>query len=96
MQRSRQEWLKAGDKNTKFFQTRASHRRRKNTVRRLRRQDGSWCDSNETMIQMAQDFYQQLYSSEGSDNGEHILEMIQGMVSDKMNAALIATLTIMK
>jgi hypothetical protein len=48
-QRSRQEWLKAGDRNTRYFQNRCSHRRRKNTILGLRRDDGSMCRTNEGM-----------------------------------------------
>jgi hypothetical protein len=69
-QRSRQEWLKAGDRNTKYFQNRASHRKRKNTVKALRRDDGSRCTTNEGMVDMTLAFYQRLYTSEGSTNSE--------------------------
>ena len=42
-QRSRVDWLQDGDQNTKYFQNRASHRKRKNTVKALRREDGTKC-----------------------------------------------------
>jgi hypothetical protein len=35
-----------------FFQNRASHRRRKNTVRFLKRDDGSRCDTDDGMREM--------------------------------------------
>jgi hypothetical protein len=92
-QRSRQDWLKAGDKNTKFFQNHCSHRRRKNTVLGLRREDGSLCKSNEGMLQLAKDFYGSLYASEGSTNSEKILDLIGRPVSEEMNRALGATWT---
>jgi hypothetical protein len=87
-QRSRQEWLKAGDKNTKNFQNCCSHRRRKNTVLGLRREDGSLCKSNEGMLDMAQAFYQELYASEGSANVEQILNLMNPSVTEGMNRAL--------
>jgi hypothetical protein len=71
-QRSRLEWLKAGDKNTRYFQNRASHRRRKNTIQALRRPDGSRCTTDEEMRALAQYFYSSLYTSEGAE-GMHAI-----------------------
>ena len=92
-QRSRQDWLRAGDQNTKYFQNRASHRRRKNTIRGLRRADGSMCNTNDGMSEMAMAFYRQLYSSEGSNNSDHVLNLITESVSEEMNQALTVALT---
>jgi hypothetical protein len=92
-QRSRQDWLKAGDKNTKYFHNRASHRRRKNTVRGLRREDGSLCTTNEEMGSLARAFYHSLYTSEGSDGGDQVLELIHGLVTNEMNTSLTAGFT---
>jgi hypothetical protein len=92
-QRSRQEWLKSGDRNTRFFQNRASHRRRKNTVRFLKRDDGSRCDTDVGMREMAQAFYLNLYSSEGAANMDRILDRIETVVTPEMNDKLTAAIT---
>jgi hypothetical protein len=89
-QRSRQDWLKAGDRNTKFFQNCASHRKRKNTVRALKRDDGSLCNTNEGMLEMALAFYQQLYTSEGSSNSDPVINLIDAFVTEDMNRGLTA------
>ena len=65
-QRSRVGWLQEGDQNTRYFQNRASHRKRKNTVRALRREDGSRCTMDDEMRTMAASFYANLFRSEGS------------------------------
>jgi hypothetical protein len=92
-QRSRQEWLKAGDHNTIFFLNRASHCKRKNTVRGLRREDGSLCNTNDGMRQMALAFYQELYSSDGSNNSDRVLQLIKASITDDMNRALTGAIS---
>ena len=41
-QRSRNGWLKAGDKNTTFFHTKASKRFQRNSINRVQVGDNTW------------------------------------------------------
>jgi hypothetical protein len=80
-QRSIQEWLKAGDKNTRYFQNRVSHRRRKNTIRGLLREDGSVCNTNEGMRGMARYLYQNHFTTEGSNTMGRLLQLMDSFVT---------------
>ena len=62
LQRSRVTWLREGGQNTKYFQNRASHRKRKNTIKALRRADGTRCTVDEEMRDMAATFYEDLFT----------------------------------
>ena len=66
-QRSRIDWLQWGDQNTKYFQNRASRRRRKNTVKALMRDDGTRCVTDDGMREVAASFYANLFSTEGPE-----------------------------
>lgn len=62
MQKSRIDWLRLGDKNTKFFHTATLVRRARNKVERLQNEDGSWVTDNEVMKNMAVHYYEELFS----------------------------------
>lgn len=81
-QRSRIDWLQAGDQNTKYFQNRASHCKRKNTIRALHCEDGSKCSVDEEMRELLAYFYENLFSSEGSSGVDELLDKIVPCVCD--------------
>lgn len=89
-QRARIEWLKHGDKNTYFFHLRASRRRRKNKIKALQRADGQATENAEEMEAMTTVFYKKLYTSEGVQDMDQVLEMVPRKVTDEMNATLNA------
>ena len=57
-QRSRIQWLAAGDKNTRFFHLRASQRRKRNKVSELVKDDGTLESREEVLGSMARLFYE--------------------------------------
>jgi hypothetical protein len=59
-QRSRIQWLAAGDKNTCFFHLRASQRRKKNKVSELQREDGTLVNTEQELGALATNFYKNL------------------------------------
>ena len=70
-----------------------THRKRKNTIKALRREDGTTCTVDEQMREMATSFYEGLFTSDGSSGAVVLLQNIQQIVSPEMNATLTAPIT---
>lgn len=64
-QRSRTQWMKEGDRNTRFFHQRASNRRRKNTIKGLRDEAELWQDSPDGIEHVVVDYFQKIFRSQG-------------------------------
>jgi len=42
-QRSKVQWMGLGDRNTKYFHSKASERKKKNTINKIMDKNGNWC-----------------------------------------------------
>ncbi|KAL5791779.1 hypothetical protein ACOSP7_000373 [Xanthoceras sorbifolium] len=62
-QRSRATWLKAGDKNSKFFHAKASQRRRRNKINGILDSDGVWKEKEADIARVVSDYYNKLFDS---------------------------------
>ena len=92
-QRSRISWLTAGDKNTRFFHLRASQRRRKNRISKLKRPDGQLTEDLLEMGDLISSFYKELYTSEGTEDMASVLNTVPTKVTPEMNDQLLAPFT---
>ena len=59
-QRSRVKWLKAGDKNSKFFHSSTIHRRQVNIITRLNTNRG-WLTDDSAIISHINGFFEQIF-----------------------------------
>ena len=90
-QRAHVSWLKDGDRNTKFFHTKASQRRRRNYIQGLYDNNNRWCTQKQGIIDTVVDFYQSLFTSANSDSFDEVLDEIPHLVTSDMNAQLTDT-----
>jgi hypothetical protein len=84
-QRSRIEWLKKGDQNTKFFHRKASGRARKNRIAKLKRSDGSFETDEDEIIKRTQLFFETLYTEDPNVDPSVLLDVVLPVVSDEIN-----------
>jgi hypothetical protein len=87
-QRSHVQWLTAGDRNIRFFHLRASQRRKKNRISKLKREDDSIATYEIELGDMATKFYRELYKSEGVQGMDEVLASVPNKVSELMNNML--------
>ena len=88
-QRAKVQLLKDGDRNTMFFHSKASQRRRKNYIKGLYDNDGQWCTNPSRVEGIVLEFYQALFTSQNSENFDEILAQIPRVVTNEMNNDLM-------
>jgi hypothetical protein len=87
-QRSRINWLKEGDRNTKKIHQKATWRARKNKIERLMKPDGSMTEDKEEMEDMATKFFTDLYTADKHVQPDIITDSVQVQISQDMNEKL--------
>ena len=95
-QRSKVAWLRDGDRNSRFFHSKTSQRRRRNYITKLHDANGGWCSSQDQVNATIIDFYQTLFTSGNLNNFEEVIETIPHVVTDKMNDILMVELHMRK
>lgn len=63
MQKSRDTWIKLGDRNTAYFHSKTIARRRRNRILTIQDHEGVWQSDAETLKGMTQSFFRDLYSA---------------------------------
>ncbi|KAL5580779.1 hypothetical protein UlMin_013221 [Ulmus minor] len=89
-QRSKDMWLKCGDRNSKFFHQKASARKSKNSITGLLDNNEKWCDEEEGMAHIIERYFETLFSypSLSSVDLDRVLDTIERKVTPQLNAQL--------
>ena len=61
-QKSREKWIKFGDKNTAFFHAQTIIRRKRNRIHRLQLPDGTWSSDSDTLQDEAQRYFKSFFT----------------------------------
>ena len=92
-QRSRAEWLQAGDRNTGYFHCRATQRQLRNCVTQLRIRDGQWITSYAQVPPLFVEYYNSIFQTANPEQVEEVVENIPQVVTKEMNSQLIREYT---
>jgi hypothetical protein len=88
-QRAKQNWYKNGDRNTPFFHAWADHRRRINHIGRIVDEGGRLWSNKKEIPKVFIEFYQRLFTSEGTQGVEDCLSSLEPRVTAGMNEELM-------
>ena len=92
-QRSRDSWLKEGDRNTKYFHSRGLHRRRRNSILSLKTEAGEHVIDPELIGVQFTDYYQALFTAAPLEDVAIVLDGVHLCVTEEMNQELTCQFT---
>ena len=85
--------MKHGDRNTKFFHSKATQRRKKNHISGIQNAYGQWVEELEEVVEVATDYFNNLFSVGKADQMEECLNTVPIKVTDNMQEVLLGEFT---
>ncbi|KAL3820475.1 hypothetical protein ACJIZ3_006380 [Penstemon smallii] len=94
-QRAKAHWMREGDRNTRYFHSRATGRKKKNRILGVRREDGSWCNRQVEIENVVVDYFSNIFTSNhpSSDEINLVLGAMRSRVSSDDNHHLLQPYT---
>ena len=86
-------WAKFGYRNSKFFHSQASQRKRKNLIWKLKDPNGHVVEDNEEITECLVQYYQKLLSSANQQFCDSATNSIQTVITEEMNSKLSSEFT---
>ena len=87
-QRSRISWLKHGDKNTKYFHSKASQRWRRNMIQGVKDQHNNWVEEIEDIAGVVTKYFENIFKLGACERLDECLEAVQHKVNMEMQEIL--------
>lgn len=92
-QKSRVQWLKCGNLNTRFFHLSTIIRRHRNRISCLKNDSGSWVDNEEGIELLINDYFKNLYPSKFPSIPDDLCGLLPKVISDNDNNFLTRPVT---
>ncbi|XP_059446385.1 uncharacterized protein LOC132177924 [Corylus avellana] len=87
-QRAKVDWLKHGDKNSKYFHACATQRRRANKISSIIDAEGITCDSPESVVEAFLSYFRWVLSTSSPTGVEEALAVVPRRITNQMNVDL--------
>ncbi|GKC53033.1 hypothetical protein Tco_1075778, partial [Tanacetum coccineum] len=91
-QRSKVNWIKFSDQNTRFFHLSTIHRSQRNAITMLKNEEGEWVDDVVALNTLIKNHFTSIYTSVGAMEFGDVLDVIQPIVTEHMNTTLVDTI----
>lgn len=88
-------WLKEGDKNTRYFHTSASTRKRQNSLGNICNDQGEWCANSDEVDALIGAYFKSLFSAGGVQTAE-VIQCVDTKVISEHNSMLLAPFSAIK
>jgi hypothetical protein len=92
-QRAHVWWLKDGDRNTKFFHSFASERKKRNKIKELEKENGEVVKEDRDLTNYILSHFQDLFRSAAGGRLAEMMRVVQPRVTSAMNESLTAEFT---
>ena len=87
-QRSRIPWLKHGDKNTRFFHSKASQRKQRNHIQSIKNAEDVWVEEESDIAGVALEYFETLFKAGTCERLEECLNGVNSKITPDMQQVL--------